>query len=150
MPGSKSSRCRREASTARVPPPPRARNTAVCCHCKIGQGGHPCARRRRDRARGAHDGPNVRQRQNDDIADARRQGGALPRPSPTLAATVSRGRQRGDQRLRTARAHLVSRHPARSEEHTSELQSLRHLVCRLLLEKKKKKKKTHNIKEQRK
>src|SRR5262245_58283238 len=33
------------------------------------------------------------------------------------------------------------RHPkiGRSEEHTSELQSLRHLVCRLLLEKKKKK-----------
>src|SRR5262245_66589773 len=33
---------------------------------------------------------------------------------------------------------LRSIHP-RSEEHTSELQSLRHLVCRLLLEKKKKK-----------
>src|SRR5437899_9719864 len=31
----------------------------------------------------------------------------------------------------------------RSEEHTSELQSLRHLVCRLLLEKKKKTKKQH-------
>src|SRR5262245_63317657 len=31
-------------------------------------------------------------------------------------------------------------YPQRSEEHTSELQSLRHLVCRLLLEKKKKKK----------
>src|SRR5205814_10324583 len=30
----------------------------------------------------------------------------------------------------------------RSEEHTSELQSLRHLVCRLLLEKKKQKKTT--------
>src|SRR5262245_63957079 len=30
----------------------------------------------------------------------------------------------------------------RSEEHTSELQSLRHLVCRLLLEKKKKKQRT--------
>src|SRR5437899_2692820 len=30
-------------------------------------------------------------------------------------------------------------HFTRSEEHTSELQSLRHLVCRLLLEKKKKK-----------
>src|SRR5262245_63932626 len=30
-------------------------------------------------------------------------------------------------------------HRRRSEEHTSELQSLRHLVCRLLLEKKKKK-----------
>src|SRR5438045_6140273 len=33
-----------------------------------------------------------------------------------------------------------ARRIARSEEHTSELQSLRHLVCRLLLEKKKKKK----------
>src|SRR5262245_64823155 len=35
----------------------------------------------------------------------------------------------------------------RSEEHTSELQSLRHLVCRLLLEKKKKKKKKTNKKQ---
>src|SRR5687768_18162798 len=33
---------------------------------------------------------------------------------------------------------------ARSEEHTSELQSRLHLVCRLLLEKKKQKKKNHN------
>src|SRR5258705_7774472 len=33
----------------------------------------------------------------------------------------------------------------RSEEHTSELQSLRHLVCRLLLEKKKKKKKLYEL-----
>src|SRR2546422_1425799 len=32
-------------------------------------------------------------------------------------------------------------HEARSEEHTSELQSRLHLVCRLLLEKKKKRKK---------
>src|SRR5207253_4453605 len=32
--------------------------------------------------------------------------------------------------------------PSRSEEHTSELQSRGHLVCRLLLEKKKKKNKT--------
>src|SRR5687767_15692640 len=37
-----------------------------------------------------------------------------------------------------ARARLGG---ARSEEHTSELQSLAYLVCRLLLEKKKKKKK---------
>src|SRR5437899_5446730 len=35
---------------------------------------------------------------------------------------------------------------ARSEEHTSELQSLRHLVCRLLLEKKKTKKKKRDKK----
>src|SRR5437660_8435516 len=33
----------------------------------------------------------------------------------------------------------------RSEEHTSELQSRGHLVCRLLLEKKKKKTNTHQI-----
>src|SRR5690348_18119322 len=33
---------------------------------------------------------------------------------------------------------------ARSEEHTSELQSPVHLVCRLLLEKKKQKKQKHN------
>src|SRR5205814_10073081 len=32
---------------------------------------------------------------------------------------------------------LLERNASRSEEHTSELQSLRHLVCRLLLEKKK-------------
>src|SRR5439155_16183685 len=36
------------------------------------------------------------------------------------------------------------RHVARSEEHTSELQSRGHLVCRLLLEKKKKKKRYNN------
>src|SRR5437899_4086785 len=34
---------------------------------------------------------------------------------------------------------------ARSEEHTSELQSLRHLVCRLLLEKKKKAQGRHPV-----
>src|SRR5437870_6717351 len=35
---------------------------------------------------------------------------------------------------------IITTVPARSEEHTSELQSRGHLVCRLLLEKKKKKK----------
>src|SRR5258705_8797497 len=35
-------------------------------------------------------------------------------------------------------ARLLVEGETRSEEHTSELQSLRHLVCRLLLEKKKK------------
>src|SRR2546429_2565211 len=38
---------------------------------------------------------------------------------------------------------LLRRAKKRSEEHTSELQSRLHLVCRLLLEKKKKKTKTH-------
>src|SRR5262245_63564790 len=37
----------------------------------------------------------------------------------------------------TGGAAAERRTRARSEEHTSELQSLRHLVCRLLLEKKK-------------
>src|SRR5437899_9778861 len=37
-----------------------------------------------------------------------------------------------------AQALLEWHRHTRSEEHTSELQSLRHLVCRLLLEKKKK------------
>src|SRR6266404_1454888 len=38
------------------------------------------------------------------------------------------------------RRSFAGRPPLRSEEHTSELQSLAYLVCRLLLEKKKKKK----------
>src|SRR5256884_6998816 len=38
------------------------------------------------------------------------------------------------------RVRRLRRPPGRSEEHTSELQSRLHLVCRLLLEKKKKKK----------
>src|SRR6266498_4549667 len=43
--------------------------------------------------------------------------------------------------LEAERFHLGRDHPelVRSEEHTSELQSRPHLVCRLLLEKKKKK-----------
>src|SRR5205814_8196274 len=51
-----------------------------------------------------------------------------------------------DEGLFTATADPREPDVPRSEEHTSELQSLRHLVCRLLLEKKKKKKKnTKNI-----
>src|SRR5436853_2230360 len=53
--------------------------------------------------------------------------------SPALRAVA---RRRG-----LPRPELHRRDAGRSEEHTSELQSLRHLVCRLLLEKKKKKKK---------
>src|SRR2546425_1853529 len=39
----------------------------------------------------------------------------------------------------TLSAQALANPPLRSEEHTSELQSLAYLVCRLLLEKKKKK-----------
>src|SRR5205823_14962770 len=42
------------------------------------------------------------------------------------------------------RSPIRSSGSSRSEEHTSELQSLAYLVCRLLLEKKKKKTQPHN------
>src|SRR5437899_9775167 len=48
-----------------------------------------------------------------------------------------RERQRQAPERRGVRDHGVDVQALRSEEHTSELQSLRHLVCRLLLEKKK-------------
>src|SRR5262245_64655682 len=50
-----------------------------------------------------------------------------------------RRRARGLRRLLRLDGEHRQRPARRSEEHTSELQSLRHLVCRLLLEKKKKK-----------
>src|SRR5437899_8337902 len=60
---------------------------------------------------------------------------ALP-ISPGSARRSSRSAWRGPPACGCARGRR--RTQARSEEHTSELQSLRHLVCRLLLEKKKK------------
>src|SRR5215213_11349295 len=53
------------------------------------------------------------------------------------------------RRQRSAGCRTAPRAP-RSEEHTSELQSLTNLVCRLLLEKKKKNKKTHHNKKKKK
>src|SRR5258706_3531600 len=50
----------------------------------------------------------------------------------------SRPRHRYDRRGRSGDGTDRLRARARSEEHTSELQSLTNLVCRLLLEKKKK------------
>src|SRR5947199_8477213 len=48
------------------------------------------------------------------------------------------GAPRSSTRATSSPAARTGSDPCRSEEHTSELQSLRHLVCRLLLEKKKK------------
>src|SRR5690349_22218600 len=88
---------------------------------------------------------------------------ALPisRPTPTpipftsmftstITMTMSPGTpwwtSRSRCRPRSPSLHRVgAAAPARSEEHTSELQSRRDLVCRLLLEKKKKNKNKHNI-----
>src|SRR5437899_5171117 len=53
-------------------------------------------------------------------------------PSVSRVALISRGRP-----LRVQMVTGGFARPHRSEEHTSELQSLRHIVCRLLLEKKK-------------
>src|SRR5207253_4123827 len=53
-------------------------------------------------------------------------------------------KQKGDLRFDTREgAFKIAPSLVRSEEHTSELQSRGHLVCRLLLEKKKKKKKKY-------
>src|SRR2546422_7031218 len=74
---------------------------------------------------------------------------ALVQPEPDRAqAQAARWRlRRALSRLRAAGAVPVRREPnlhaGRSEEHTSELQSRLHLVCRLLLEKKKKWKTCH-------
>src|SRR5438552_8794119 len=68
-------------------------------------------------------------------------------PYTTLfrSASVPAKAQRARPRKRVAKSTAVKKPPLispRSEEHTSELQSPDHLVCRLLLEKKKKKKKS--------
>src|SRR5205814_10411665 len=85
------------------------------------------------------------------ICRQRAPGGRLARAAQRLAAAAARSRRRAGA-LDQGRIHRCARQaveragPAgpgsaagisRSEEHTSELQSLRHLVCRLLLEKKK-------------
>src|SRR5687767_15710871 len=73
-------------------------------------------------------------------------------PSPSGSKRISTsvggsGRSFGFQastiRAGGSKATTSAQTPSRSEEHTSELQSLAYLVCRLLLEKKKKKKKNN-------
>src|SRR5262245_65550143 len=65
----------------------------------------------------------------------------LFRSVPRRARSARRPRSRarcGSRPDHAAAPRVVLQQGRRSEEHTSELQSLRHLVCRLLLEKKKK------------
>src|SRR5215208_5654183 len=68
----------------------------------------------------------------DQLPPARRHG--LAPPAGTAGGCAPVPRTRGPRGA-----------AARSEEHTSELQSRGHLVCRLLLEKKKKKKNRHKL-----
>src|SRR5947199_7974769 len=58
-----------------------------------------------------------------------------PRSTLFPYTTLFRSRDR-PARSPALRRRPIPPRPERSEEHTSELQSLRHLVCRLLLEKK--------------
>src|SRR6266403_6036551 len=73
---------------------------------------------------------------------ARRPRGGAPRLRADLRGVPRRAVRghppRGGGRSRGLGVALRGDHPRRSEEHTSELQSRRDLVCRLLLEKKKK------------
>src|SRR5438093_12478603 len=67
--------------------------------------------------------PSFPTRRSSDLAGLQMLEGAVPREAVTTCAAVT---------------HPAERYAAmRSEEHTSELQSLTNLVCRLLLEKKK-------------
>src|SRR5262245_63901165 len=63
------------------------------------------------------------------------------RSSDLAASTSSRSTWSSSARAAPWTRPRRGRPSRRSEEHTSELQSLRHLVCRLLLEKKKKRQK---------
>src|SRR2546425_8780502 len=67
---------------------------------------------------------------------------AASRSAAIPVANATRANPPGARRIRCRRLRIGSS-VARSEEHTSELQSLAYLVCRLLLEKKKKE--THCI-----
>src|SRR2546422_7130784 len=63
---------------------------------------------------------------------------AAAHPASLCAQRVGEpGRRRGGSGRRRGEVKLDPLAAARSEEHTSELQSRLHLVCRLLLEKKK-------------
>src|SRR3712207_7416706 len=64
---------------------------------------------------------------------------------PREASILSAGPLRARPPTMGLTASLGAREEARSEEHTSELQSRQYLVCRLLLEKKKKKNHNHYI-----
>src|SRR5438093_7449605 len=65
----------------------------------------------------------------------------LVRPAGEVAGDEADHRLRAALEVRVHGRALGAERERRSEEHTSELQSLTNLVCRLLLEKKKKKKK---------
>src|SRR2546429_7351202 len=73
-----------------------------------------------------------------------RRYGSRPASRRAGRGTLAPARQDRDCERATC-LRLVPRVAARSEEHTSELQSRLHLVCRLLLEKKNKQRPVHCV-----
>src|SRR5437870_7963696 len=71
-----------------------------------------------------------------DLSHNARSAGCARRSAPSPPRLLAKGRVNLRQRYGSQ---------SRSEEHTSELQSRGHLVCRLLLEKKKNQPNSHNI-----
>src|SRR5690348_2933236 len=116
-------------------PPDRARGGGLRCGCGRGRSGLLCRGAQRDHRRRTP----AAGRLGPDAQEAAGEGGREPGPGG--------GKGGGSPRLTRLR-QLITRglegtaalwpDIARSEEHTSELQSPVHLVCRLLLEKKKK------------
>src|SRR6267143_5977780 len=114
-------------SASPTPPPsssPSRRSSRRSCHLPA-------------RYRPASTAPAISSRaicSSDTLSQALRRG----LPNGRLQATRPPRRPPASRRCR-CRPQRYARHPvpARSEEHTSELQSQFHLVCRLLLEKKK-------------
>src|SRR5205814_9493090 len=72
----------------------------------------------------------------DDFADANRRSSGIGCRSDCVPRRIPTCDRRPRSGLHALYRKPVARGATRSEEHTSELQSLRHLVCRLLLEKK--------------
>src|SRR6266487_4886375 len=103
--------------------PPRCRGGGPCRPHRRGPGGHELAH----------------------LSEHCAGVGGLLADLPGRQPFGQRGELRGINLAGLARVEQGRPGPVRSEEHTSELQSPVHLVCRLLLEKKKKKKKKKKI-----
>src|SRR5947199_270958 len=78
--------------------------------------------------------PDARCRDSPPARRASASEAAPPAPAPASLAGARRPTAPVPGGRRSQPSLLAPLHAARSEEHTSELQSLRHLVCRLLLE----------------
>src|SRR5690625_4856704 len=114
------------AANSLLPASRRSRNSATATTCQRSEETSPVPH-----ARGTHHDPSTRHRLRSRCPTRARNSplGNLDRAGVALATVPGESSVRGSDRCA---------YRPRSEEHTSELQSRGHLVCRLLLEKKKK------------